>query len=317
MNLSETPSSTHEREAWKVGGTMAGKVKDVLHHASQKEVSPVIVTSALRTNEFNTTSTLIKAARALEQGDLASAQTMVDAVARVTSGILTEDGWAAESGPQQVVQEMCEAFKAQLQRVVNESGVVRGKDRAWHAFIPQSEGAETQIHISTFGEILARNIYGAAMSELKINGSTLDLYEAGDELPELATGIVVTGGDIRRHETETGFSDISGASIAIHAGRGTVKFFVIKDDPICEGDPRKGGSSKVVQSLSLDDAIVECSPEGRAAGVVHPNGLILLRDHALKTGAQIEVTVGSLEDQERRTRISNGINANIQSAIAA
>ncbi len=305
------------RDAWKVGGTMAGKVRNVLRHASQEEVSPVIVTSALRTNEFNTTSALIEAAQALEQGDLASAQTMVDEVARVTSGILTEDGWAAESGPQRVVQEMCEAFKVQLQRVVDEGGVVRGQGRAWHAFIPQSEGAETQIHISTFGEILARNIYGAAMSELKINGSTLDLYEAGDELPKLATGIVVTGGDIRQYETKKGFSDISGARVAIHGGADIVRFFVIKDEPICEGDPRKGGSSKVVENLSLDDAITECSEGGRAPGVVHPNGLLLLQDHARKTGARIEVIVGSLKDPSRRTVISSDENANIQSAIAA
>lgn len=306
-----------EREAWKAGGTMAGEVRSVLHYASLQSPPPVIAVSALRTDPFNTTDTLIKVAQALEMGDLEAALASVNQVEAVTHQILENDGWEMESGPQRIVTNMCADFRRELRNVLDSQGEIRGKGRAWHAFISKAEG-ERQVPISTFGEVMAREIYGAAMRDLGVKGSTVDLYDAGETLPALPDGIVVTGGNIRRHETTKGFSDVSGAELATHVGGPkAVRFFVIKDDPICTGDPRSDSSHKVVPSLSLQQAIAECSETGMAPGVVHPNGLKLLQDHAKNTGARIEVVVGSLRDSRRRTVISSDANANIQRAVAA
>ncbi len=283
----------------KIGGENAVRFKENAARAAEKSgegKQQILVFSALRSSTFNTTTKLIKAAEALQNGKPEEALPYFEEIRR----------FHRETIAREVEPEFCEELTMTCDKKID--GLIE-KIQSKEAFELKQEGEDwvlkspsAEFSLTGFGEEIAETLYKKYFDLKQIRAETLEnTGPAPRELHALRRRFnkqlkevlkqpavtVITGGHKPVLARRRGYSDLSAAELARSAdGLGKkVVLGIEKTTPILSGDPRKlknPSTAQLISELSRNRGGELFGIKGGQAGAIHPDVIETLEGSKVK-----------------------------------
>ncbi len=277
----------------KIGGENAMEMEVNTARILGNDKRQGVVISALRSPEFNTTSTLIRLAEHLERDETQAVQTRIDELQAFHVEAVQTNAEPAQQGElMRVLDQEFSRLKSSVETVAN----MKPEDRLF-----VRDGADVSVHLQSrfsitgFGEDLAERLYQKYLTLRGRQAETLDVGEP-DSLNALRIALqeevrrkltahdalVVSGGYKPVLASIRSYTDLTAAEIARAADQGSLQtaLSVEKQYPILSADPRRLGSDKahLIPQMSWVRAAELFGIYGANAGALHPQVISRLSD---------------------------------------